>query len=43
MGKSVISGQINTAQMVIELGNLTSGIYLLSIGEDKQSFKVIKN
>jgi len=43
MGKSVISGQINAPQMLIELGNLSDGIYLLSIGEHKQSFKVIKN
>jgi hypothetical protein len=43
MGKSVMSGQINSPQMLIELGNLSGGIYLLSIGEHKQSFKVIKN
>lgn len=43
MGKTVISGQINAPQMLIELGNLSDGIYLLSIGEHKQSFKVIKN
>jgi hypothetical protein len=43
MGKTVISGQINAAQTVIELGNLSGGIYLFSIGENKQSFKVIKN
>ncbi len=43
MGKIVLSGQINAAQTLIELGNLSGGIYLLSIGEHKQSFKVIKN
>jgi hypothetical protein len=43
MGKIVLSGQIIAPQMLIELGNLSGGIYLLSIGEHKQSFKVIKN
>lgn len=43
MGKTVLSGQINAAQTVIELGNLSGGIYLFSVGESKQSFKVIKN
>ena len=43
MGKTVLSGQINAEQTVIELGNLSGGIYLFSIGENKQSFKVIKN
>ncbi|MBX2960383.1 MAG: T9SS type A sorting domain-containing protein [Flavobacteriales bacterium] len=43
MGKTVISGQINAIQTVIELGNLSGGIYLFSVGENKQSFKVIKN
>ena len=43
MGKTVISGQINAIQTVIELGNLSGGIYLFSVGENKKSFKVIKN
>ncbi|MDT8412112.1 MAG: T9SS type A sorting domain-containing protein [Vicingaceae bacterium] len=44
MGKMVMSGKINTENTVIELNNLSSGIYLFSIGENsKQTFKVIKN
>ena len=43
MGKLVLSGQINTENTVIELGNLSGGIYLLNVGENnKQTFKVIK-
>jgi PKD repeat protein len=42
-GKSVINGKIIAEQTVVELGNLSRGIYLLSIGENfKQTFKVIK-
>ncbi|MBW6482295.1 MAG: T9SS type A sorting domain-containing protein [Vicingaceae bacterium] len=44
MGKSVMSGKINNEHTVIELDNLSNGIYLFSIGENnKQTFKVIKN
>jgi PKD repeat protein len=43
MGKIVLKGQINTESTVIELGNLSGGIYLFSIGENKQSFKIIKD
>ena len=43
MGKMVLSGQLKTENTVIELGNLSDGIYLFSIGENnKQTFKVIK-
>lgn len=42
-GKVVFSGKINSESTVIGLGNLSSGIYLFSIGENmEQTFKVIK-
>jgi len=42
-GKVVLSGKINSENTVIELGNLSGGIYLFSVGENmKQTFKVIK-
>lgn len=42
-GRIVLSGKINSDNTVIELGNLSSGIYLFSVGENfKQTFKVIK-
>ena len=42
-GKSVLNGKILAEQSVIELGELSRGVYLLHIGEDfKQTFKVIK-
>ena len=44
MGKMVMSGKVNAEHTVIELDNLSNGIYLFSIGENsKQVFKVIKN
>jgi len=44
MGKVVMSGKINNEHTIIELDNLSNGIYLFSIGENsKQTFKVIKN
>lgn len=43
MGKKVLSGTLNTENTVIELGNLSSGMYLFSIGENmQQTFKVVK-
>jgi hypothetical protein len=43
IGKVVLSGKINSENIVIELGNLSGGVYLLSVGENlKQTFKVIK-
>ena len=43
VGKVVLSGKINSENTVIELGNLSGGIYLFSVGENlKQTFKVIK-
>lgn len=41
-GRFIVSGKINAADTVIEVENLTSGIYLLSIGNLNQTFKVIK-
>jgi hypothetical protein len=42
-GKVVIRGQLNAENTSIELGNLSGGVYLLSLGENlKQTFKVIK-
>ena len=44
MGKTVMSGKINTEHTVIELDSLSGGIYLFTIGENsQQTFKVIKN
>ena len=43
VGKVVLSGKINSENTVIELGNLSGGVYLFSVGENlKQTFKVIK-
>ena len=42
-GKVVLRGRINAENASIELGNLSIGIYMLSIGENmKHTFKVIK-
>ena len=42
-GKSVLSGKIISEDSLIELGNLSGGIYLLSVGENmNKTFKVIK-
>jgi hypothetical protein len=42
-GKIVLSGKINSENTLIEIGNLSGGIYLFSVGENlKQTFKVIK-
>jgi hypothetical protein len=38
-----LSGKIISENTTIELGNLSGGIYLFSVGENlKQTFKVIK-
>jgi len=43
LGKAILSGFINYENTIIEMGNLTGGIYALSIGENKkQVFKIIK-
>jgi hypothetical protein len=42
-GKLVLSGKIISENTTIELGNLSGGIYMFSVGENmKQTFKVIK-
>jgi hypothetical protein len=43
MGQTIIKGKITSEDTTIELGNLSAGIYLFSVGENlKQTFKVIK-
>ncbi|MBM3419453.1 MAG: T9SS type A sorting domain-containing protein, partial [Bacteroidetes bacterium] len=42
-GRVVLSGKLIAESTTIELGNLSGGIYMFSVGENmKQSFKVIK-
>ena len=42
-GRVVLTGKLNSQNTKIELGNLSGGIYMLSVGENmKQTFKVIK-
>jgi hypothetical protein len=42
-GNVVLSGTINAENTSVDLGNLSAGIYLFSVGENvKQTFKVIK-
>jgi len=42
-GKTILKGIINSEDTIIDLGNLSAGIYLFSIGDSlKQTFKVIK-
>ena len=44
IGQMVLSGKINSENTVIDLGNLSGGVYLFSIGENfKQSIKIIKS
>ena len=43
-GKVILSGKINSENTVIELGNLSEGIYLFNIGVNtKNTFKIIKH
>jgi hypothetical protein len=43
LGRKILSGKISSINTVIEVNNLTKGIYLLNIGDmKKQNFKVIK-
>lgn len=43
IGKTVLSGKLNTEKSTIEIGDLSGGVYLFSIGNNaKQTFKVIK-
>ena len=42
-GKIVLNGKLNSQNTTIELGNLSGGIYMLSVGENlNKLFKVIK-
>jgi hypothetical protein len=42
-GRVVLTGKLNSQSTTIELGNLSGGIYMFSVGENmKQKFKVIK-
>ena len=42
-GRVVLTGKLNSENTTIELGNLSGGIYMFSVGENmKQTFKVIK-
>jgi hypothetical protein len=42
-GRVVLTGKLNAESTTIELGNLSSGIYLFSVGEKmNQNFRVIK-
>jgi hypothetical protein len=42
-GKIILKGIIISEETIIELGNLSGGVYLFRVGENlKQSFKVIK-
>jgi len=42
-GKAVLAGKINSENTIIELGNLSGGIYLFSVGDNlKQTFKIVK-
>ncbi len=43
IGKVTLSGKINTENTVLDLGHLSSGVYLFSIGDNlKQRFTVVK-
>ncbi len=43
LGKKVLEGKIISENTIVELENLSGGVYLLSIGDNlKQTFKVIK-
>jgi hypothetical protein len=43
IGKVTLTGKINAENTVIELGSLSGGIYLFSIGDNlKQMFTVVK-
>jgi hypothetical protein len=42
-GRIVLTGKLNAENTIIELGNLSGGIYMFSVGENmKQTFKLIK-
>jgi len=42
-GRTVLSGTIASETTMIELGNLSGGIYIFNIGKNmKQQFKIVK-
>ena len=42
-GKVILSGKINSENTAIEIGDISGGIYLFSVGENlQQTFKIIK-
>ena len=42
-GKFILSEKINAENTIIEFGNLSVGVYLLSVGDNlKQTFKIVK-
>lgn len=42
LGKTVLTGKLNAENSIIELGNLSGGIYMFNVGESRQGFKVLK-
>jgi hypothetical protein len=43
-GKLVLSGKLTSENSIIELNNLSQGIYLLTVGDNKkQTFKIVKD
>jgi len=43
IGKVVLTGKVDAENTTIDLGNLSGGIYLFSVGQNmQQTFKVIK-
>jgi hypothetical protein len=43
IGQTVLSGKLNMEETIINIENLQSGVYMLSIdGMNKQSIKVIR-
>jgi hypothetical protein len=42
-GRNILTGKLNSQNTTIELGNLSGGVYMFSVGENlEQTFKVIK-
>ena len=42
VGKSIIKGQLKNDAMVVDLSELTPGIYWLHVGDEDRSFKIVK-
>ena len=44
LGQVVVSGQIAQQEMVVDLSNLSVGMYLINInGENQSSFRIVKD